>query len=109
MPLIGHFCDLPGMVTSGWPTTRTLSGKRHLNEMFFGQVAVPMRLPNVTITKFMTYGISEGNHIAVCGEPSDLAAYMKVLESPATAEAMAFDGVLRDTVKVFVLDKELEV
>ena len=23
----------------------------------------------------MTYGISEGNHIAVCGEPSDLAAY----------------------------------
>jgi hypothetical protein len=34
---------------------------------------------------------------------------MRVLEPPATAEAMAFDGVLRDTVKVFVLDKELEV
>ena len=64
---------------------------------------------SMTITKSMTYGISEGNHIAVCGEPSDLAAYMKVLESPATAEAMAFDGILRDTVKVFVLDKELEV
>jgi len=57
----------------------------------------------------MTYGISEGNHIAVCGEPSDLVAYMKVLESPATAEGMAFEGVLRDTVKVFVLDNELEV
>jgi hypothetical protein len=63
----------------------------------------------MTITKSITYGISEGNRIAVCGEPSDLAAYMKVLESPATAEAMAFDGVLRDTVKVFVLDKEIEV
>ena len=60
-------------------------------------------------SKSMTYGISEGNHIAVCGEPSDLAGNMRVLESPATAEAMAFDGVLRDTVKVFVLDKELEV
>jgi hypothetical protein len=36
----------------------------------------------MTITKSMTYGISEGNHIAVCGEPSDLAAYMKVLECP---------------------------
>jgi hypothetical protein len=64
---------------------------------------------SMTINTSMTYGISEGNHIAVCGEPSDLAAYMKVLESPATAAAMAFDGVLRDTVKVFVLDKELEV
>jgi hypothetical protein len=34
---------------------------------------------------------------------------MKVLESPETAAAMATDGVLRDTVKVFVLDKELQV
>jgi len=64
---------------------------------------------SMTIAKSVSYGIGEGNHIAVCGEPSDLATYMKVLESPATAEAMAFDGVLRDTVKVFVLDKELEV
>lgn len=29
---------------------------------------------------------------------------LRVMESPATAEAMAFDGVLRDAVKVFVLD-----
>jgi hypothetical protein len=64
---------------------------------------------SMTVTKFMSYGISDGNHIAVYGEPSDLAAYMKVLESPATAEAMASDGVLRDSVKVFVLDKEVEV
>jgi len=29
---------------------------------------------------------------------------LRVIESPATAEAMAFDGVLRDAVKVFVFD-----
>ena len=34
--------------------------------------------------------------------------FMKVLDSPATAEAMAFDGVKRETVKVFVLDKEFK-
>jgi hypothetical protein len=34
---------------------------------------------------------------------------MKAMASPATAEAMAFDGVKRETVKVFVLDKEFNV
>jgi hypothetical protein len=50
-----------------------------------------------------------GNHVAVCAEPDDLDTFMKVLDSPATAEAMAFDGVKRETVKVFVLDKEFKV
>jgi hypothetical protein len=63
---------------------------------------------SMTVQKSMTYGI-DGNYVAVCGEPSDLAAYMRVLQSPATAEAMDFDGLLRNTVRVFVLDKELEV
>ena len=31
------------------------------------------------------------------------------MASPETAEAMAFDGVKRETVKVFVLDKEFVV
>ena len=63
----------------------------------------------MTITKSMTYGISEGNHIAVCGEPSDLAAYMRVLESPATAEAMAFDGVLRDSAYFGGIHKSIDL
>jgi hypothetical protein len=58
--------------------------------------------------KSMDYAIA-GNQVAVCCEPTDLAACMKVMASPATAEAMDSDGVLRDTVKVFVLDKELKV
>jgi hypothetical protein len=36
----------------------------------------------------------------------DVDKYFEVLESPATEEAMANDGVKRDTVKVYVLDKE---
>jgi hypothetical protein len=31
------------------------------------------------------------------------------MNSPETAEAMAFDGVKRDTVQIFVLDKELQI
>jgi hypothetical protein len=31
------------------------------------------------------------------------------MRSPATAEAMAADGVLRETVKMFVLDKKVNV
>jgi len=53
----------------------------------------------------MEYGTTEGNRIAVCGETSNLDAYMKVFNSPATADAMAFDGVKRQTVKLFILDK----
>ena len=52
---------------------------------------------------------NEGNEVAVCFDASDLDTYMSILESPATAEAMAYDGVKRETVKVFVLDKEFVV
>ena len=41
-------------------------------------------------------------------EPENLDAFKKAMESPATAEAMAFDGVKRETVKTFVLDKEVK-
>jgi hypothetical protein len=53
----------------------------------------------------MEYGITEGNRVAVCGETSNLDAYMKVFNSQATADAMAVDGVKRQTVRLFVLDK----
>ena len=53
----------------------------------------------------MEYATSEGNRVAVCGETSNLDAYMKVFNSQVTADAMAGDGVKRQTVKVFILDK----
>ena len=57
----------------------------------------------------MEYATVTGNRVAVCGETSDLDAYMKIFNSPATADAMKADGVKRDTVQTFVLDKELTV
>src|SRR5262245_34365107 len=48
----------------------------------------------------MEYATGEGNQIVVFGETHDLDAYMKVFTSPATAEAMAVDGVKRETVKM---------
>ena len=62
-----------------------------------------------SITKPVTFGTIEGNEVAACFEPDDLDLCMKSFASPATAEAMDFDGVLRETVKMFVLDKELKV
>ena len=61
-----------------------------------------------TITT-MVFGIGEDNTVALYQEIDNLDTWREVLESPATAEAMAFDGVKRDTVKVFVLDRELHL
>lgn len=65
---------------------------------------------------FRTYNLQapvqytvSGNEVAICMEPRDLDAFKKSMDSTATAEAMAFDGVKRETVKMFVLDKEVKV
>ena len=52
------------------------------------------------------FSISKDNEITLYADVDDVDKYMEVMESPATAEAMEFDGVKRDTVKVSVLDKE---
>jgi hypothetical protein len=62
-----------------------------------------------TVTKPIGFTTIAGNHVAVYAEPDDLDTFMKGMDSPATAEAMAFDGVKRETVKIFVLDKEFKV
>jgi len=56
-----------------------------------------------TVTYFAT---TDKNEIAIYVEPSDLDEYLKVFEAAATAKAMAFDGVKRDTVRLFILDRE---
>jgi hypothetical protein len=50
-----------------------------------------------------------GNEVTLCMQPENLNSFIKAIESQATAEAMAFDGVKRETVKTFVLDKEVKV
>ena len=62
-----------------------------------------------TVTKPINFATIAGNMVAVCAEPDNLDTFMKILNSSATADAMAADGVKRETVKVFVLDKEFKV
>lgn len=50
-----------------------------------------------------------GKEVAVCFEPENLDEFRQVIESQATADAMAFDGVKPDTVQIFVLDKEIKL
>jgi hypothetical protein len=50
-----------------------------------------------------------GNEVAICFEPENLDTFKRLMESQATAEAMASDGVKRETLKVYVLDKEMKL
>jgi hypothetical protein len=50
-----------------------------------------------------------GNEVAMCFDTEDLDQFKRALESKATADAMAFDGVKRETVKMFILNKNLEL
>ena len=52
------------------------------------------------------YAVTGDNEVALSLEVDDVNAYMKSMESPETAEAMAYDGVIRDSVKFFVMDRE---
>ena len=54
------------------------------------------------------YGAGNNNKGAACFETSDLNAFMEILESSETAEAMSNDGIIEGTVEVFVLDSTLK-
>jgi hypothetical protein len=61
------------------------------------------------VSKPISYGMGEDNYIGACFETSDLTKAMSAISLPETVEAMENDGLLRDTVKVFIFDKELAV
>ena len=73
------------------------AGFRSHAEMFRG----------MSISKPIQLSANDNNEVAICVEPDDLGVYLKGLESQETADAMAYDGVKKETVKIFVLDKEL--
>ncbi len=61
---------------------------------------------------FKTYGLLapvqftvSGNEVALCVEPADAQKFLQTMSEPQTVEAMKTDGVKRETVKVYVLDK----
>lgn len=61
-----------------------------------------------TVNKPIHFNVTEKNEFVICFEPDNLDEYLDILDSPATEEAMEFDGIKRDTVKVVVLDKEFD-
>ena len=61
-----------------------------------------------TVNKPIRFAVTKENEVAILFEPDNLDKYHEVLDSKATEEAMAFDGVKRETVKIFVLDKEFD-
>jgi hypothetical protein len=61
-----------------------------------------------SIQKPIHFAVS-GNEVTICFEPENLETWKRMMESPATAEAMKTDGVKRETLKVIVLDKELKL
>ena len=50
-----------------------------------------------------------GNEVTICMEPDNLDTFRRAMESQATVEAMISDGVKRETVKTFVLDREMKL
>jgi len=74
-------------------------------------------------TKFRTHGdlfrsqtataihftVTNQNEFAILAEVDDLGTWREILESSATEQAMAHDGVKRKTVKVYELDKEYDL
>ncbi len=60
------------------------------------------------VTTPVGIAVQEDNTVACCFEPTDLNTFMEVLESPESAEAMGTDSVKRDTVKLYVIDREFQ-
>jgi len=52
------------------------------------------------------FGANDNNEVAVLQEIDDPGAAMDAMNSPENTQAMEADGVKRDTVKTFILDKE---
>ena len=50
------------------------------------------------------WGVGEENKLAACFETTDIDAFMEIMASPDTAEAMANDGIIENSVEVYVAD-----
>lgn len=66
---------------------------------------------------FREYGVKDRVHISVLPsnqvalyfEVKDLDHYLKMMDQESTAEAMKFDGVIRESVKIYELDRKMEL
>ena len=57
----------------------------------------------------INFTATDANEVAILWEVANVDRFLELLDAPETAQAMAQDGVKRDTVKVYVLDKEFNL
>ena len=57
----------------------------------------------------INFSTTSDNEVAILWEVANLDKFLEQLESPETAEAMAQDGVNQESVKVYLLDKEISL
>ncbi len=55
----------------------------------------------------VSFATTDDNEVAICFDVEDLQTYLEQMASPETEAAMAQDGVKRETVKVFVLNRAI--
>ncbi len=79
-------------------TTKWEKGFRSHGELFKRQTCVsPVHI-----------SINEGNEVAVIFEPENLETFMHILETEGP-DAMANDGVIQETMKLFITNKEFQL
>ncbi|MGB5189980.1 hypothetical protein [Robiginitalea sp.] len=72
------------------------------------RVHAPMLRELMGVTKPVQFSTdAETNEICLSAEPDDLDHYLETAQSPEIAEAMEKNGVIRETVKLYILDKQL--
>jgi hypothetical protein len=49
----------------------------------------------------------ETNEVCICGEPNDLEHYLEMLQSAELQEAMKSNGVIEESVHLYILDKTI--
>jgi len=68
----------------------------------------PMLREKLGVTKPIHFTTNaETNEICIQGEPDNLERYLEIVQTPELAEAMEKNGVLRETVKLYILDKQI--
>ena len=68
----------------------------------------PMLRETMGVTKPVHFTTNiETNEVCINAEPDNLEHYLEMAQSPMIAEAMAKNGVLAETVKFYILDKQL--
>ncbi len=68
----------------------------------------PMLRELMNVSKLVQFCTNaETNEVCISAEPNDLEHYLKMAQSPQIAEAMEKNGVVKETVQFYILDKVL--